>query len=493
MVEPGQGPVSEATGLFSPQLRGVSLAIFTTVALSAFEGLAVAAALPRLAADLGGVALLPWVITAYLLTSGVSTVAAGALVDRVGVATVFRWAVGVFVVGGVLAGIAPSMGAVVAARVLQGVGSGAVNAVGLTAVGLVYPPRLVARAFAANSTVWGAMSVAGPAIAAGLLAVASWRWIFLVNLPLGGLALAAGWRVMPSRPAAGAGGPRIRLDPLVLGLVTLITFAGLYAVDALDVTSLPALAVAVLVGGYLLRRERGRPGALIAPRHVVDAPLGPLAWTVALALTGAIGLATYVPLYLTAGRGVSTTAAAWSVVFFTLGWTTGANVSSRVQDRVPAVRVTATGVAAVPPLLLGVAAAIALQAPLAVLFVPITLVGAGVGTATNSALTILRAASPSAELGRATAAHQFVRNLGFAIGNALFGGVILLVVTASTGRAETVRQVLDGRADTAAVTAVAGAIGDGFVVALLTGALIATTALLPLRRLVRSAPASVSA
>ena len=372
--------VSAGPGLFSADLRAASIAIFTVVALSAFEGLAVAAALPQLAGDLGDVALLPWVITAYLLPSGVATIAAGALVDRLGVARVFRWAVALFVLGGVLAGLAPSMPLVVGARVLQGIGSGAINAVGLAAVGLAYPPRLVSRAFAANATVWGAMSIAGPAIAAGLLAVASWRWIFLLNLPLGGAALLAGWRALPDRPPADVEDhPTIRLDPVVLALLTVFSFTSLLAVDRLGWLSVPAGAVAVGSAVYLLRRERGREGALIAPRHVVDAPLGPLALAMCLLLTGAIGLASYLPLYLTAGRGVGASAAAWSVVFFTLGWTGGANGSSRLMDHRPALAVTRLGARIAPPALVLVALAVWVQAPVWLLVVPVTLAGVGVG------------------------------------------------------------------------------------------------------------------
>jgi MFS family permease len=470
-------------GLLSPAHRRTSAAIFTVIALSAFEGLAVAAALPRLAADLGGIALLPWVVTAYLLPSGVATVAAGALVDRLGVARVFRGAVVVFTAGGALAGVAPTIELVVAARVLQGIGSGAVVAVGLAATALAFPPRLVGRAFAANSTVWGVMSVAGPAIAAGLLAVGSWRWIFLLNVPLGAVSLLAGRGALPEGTSGDAADrPRIRLDPLALLLLTVTSTGLLVAVDRLDLWSLPALALTAAAGVVLLRRERGRPGALVAPRHLVDAPLGPLALAVCLLLTGSIGLATFIPLYLTAGRGVGATAAAWSVVFFTLGWTGGANASSRLQDRRPAIAVTRAGAVLTPAALAVVAACLALDVPVWLLVIPVTVAGVGMGATTNSALSVLREATPDDELGRATAAHQYVRNIGFATGNAMVGAVLLLVVATTTGDVEGVRAVLAEGAVDAGGQAVAAGVRDGLAVAVAVGAVVAATAILPLRR-----------
>ncbi len=475
--------VSAPTSIFDPRVRGATLAILLTVALSAFEGLAVAAALPQLAADLGGVALLPWVITSYLLTSGVATIAAGALVDRVGVARVFRVSVAVFTVGGVLAGIAPTMPLLVAARVLQGIGAGAVNAVGLSAVGLVFPRRLVGRAFAANTTVWGVMGVAGPAITAGLLAVASWRWVFLVNLPLGLLALAVGWRALPG-PRQDATGSA-RLDPLNLALLTGFTLLSLVAVDALDWRSVPSLVGAVACGALVLRRNRGRSDALVAPRHTVTQPLGPLAWAIALLLVGAIGTQSFVPLLVSGARGGGPALTAWSVLFFVIGWTSGANVASRLMDRHEPFSVTLAGAALVPPALLGIGLAAGASASLVWIFGLLVVAGSGMGATTNSGLTLLQALVPTAELGRATAAHQFIRNQGFAVGNALVGAVLLLVVARATGDVELVRGVLAEGGDVDADGAVATAIESGFATATLVGAAVAALAIVPLLALRR--------
>lgn len=104
--------------------RRASLAIYTTVALAAFEGTAVAAILPQVAGDLGRLDLLPWVITGYLFVAGVATVVAGAAIDAIGTRTMFRWAVILFTVAGTLAGLVSTMPMMVAVRVLHGIGAG---------------------------------------------------------------------------------------------------------------------------------------------------------------------------------------------------------------------------------------------------------------------------------------------------------------------------------------------------------------------------------
>ena len=486
-------PTGAPTSVFDPSVRAVTVAVLTIVAIGAFEGLAVAAALPQVAADLGGVSLLPWVVSSYVMASGIATVVAGALVDRVGAAPTFRWTVVVLVVGALVCAAAPSMPVLVAARVVQGAGAGATNAVALAAVGLVYPQRLVSRAFAANTLVWGVMSVAGPAIAAGLLEVASWRWIFWVNLPLGLLALALGWRPLPQDPPPGA--QRVRLSPVTLGLLAVFSVGTLVALDGLAWWSLPLIGIALLAGWAVMRRAEGRPDALIAPRHVLRSPFGPLAWTIGLLLTGGIGLQIYTPLYVEAGRGLSSRQAAFSVIFFVVGWTVGAQVASRLGERRSTVGVVTLGASVVAPAVLATAALMAVDAPLPAIFATILLVGVGLGLATNAGLTALREFAADAELGRAVAAHQYVRSQGFAGGPALAGGVLLLVVAARTGDVEAVRQLLGATGEAAgaagaASAAVAEAVRAGFAWAFACCGVVALLAQLPLALVRRAARGS---
>jgi MFS family permease len=469
-------PRATVRDLFAPDRRAAAIAILLTVALAAFEGLAVAAALPQVAADLGGVDLLPWVITAYGLTSGVATVATGALVDAVGVGRVFRVAVVVFTVGGVASGLAGSMPLLIAARLVQGAGGGATIAVGLAAVGLVFPRHLVGRAFAVNSTVWGVMGVAAPALAAAILTVASWRWIFLLNLPLGALALAVGWHALPERPVATG---RAAPDAVGLTMIAGFTFAVLWGVDALGPGSIAALAVATAIAWLYLRRARYAEGAALRPRHVLRPPFGPLAWAISLLLTGAIAVQSFVPLYVQGGRGAGTALTAWSVLFFTVGWTLGANGGSKVLDHLAESTLVAAAFAVAIPGAIVTGLLAATDAPLWTIFMTLTVLGSSVGAATNAALTLLRDVADDDELGRATAAHQFLRNQGIAAGAALGGATILLVVARRIGDTEQVRALLSGTGADASAT-VADAIAAGFAAAGLGGAAVIATGLVPL-------------
>ena len=148
-VDDSQPGGAQRQSIWRPPYVTVTVANLTVVALVAFDGLAIVAALPSITDDLGDVALVPWVITGFLATSAIAGLAAGPVIDAVGVRRTFRVTGVWFLITSVLVAVAPNMETLVAARVLQGFGGGLVIAVALAAVGLAYPVALRPRAFAA--------------------------------------------------------------------------------------------------------------------------------------------------------------------------------------------------------------------------------------------------------------------------------------------------------------------------------------------------------
>jgi len=446
--------------ILSREFLPAAVAIFTTVAIVAFEGLAVTAALPQLTADLGGVRLLPWVITAFLMASGVTTAISGSLIDSLGTSTVFRWATVGFAVSSLAAAAADSMPVLVVARVFQGASGGAIISVGVAAVALVYPSHLMGRAYAANSNVWGVLGFAGPAVAALLLEVASWRWIFLLMGPLCLVALVAGWRTLPGPIAP----TRLQVDWVGVGMLLITVGALLGSLSILSPSSWPLGLVAVLFGALIWRRM-GRSGAsLLDRRFIGEYPYRHLALAASLTLVAMMGLSTYLPVYVRGARGATAAGAAWSVLWLTFGWTVAANIAGRITDRVPERAVLQAGAWAGVPAILAAWAAVGLEAPLPIVFASYFTMGIAVGTVTNAALQMVRLAVPDNLAGRATSAHAFMRTLGMSVGAGLAGGVILATVASSVEDIGSVRAALAGETTDLAGVAVA-ALGRGFAVA----------------------------
>lgn len=456
--------VPEPRSVLSRELLPVSTAIFATAALASFESLGVAAALPDIATDLGNVSLLPWVVTAYLLTSSLATVVAGPFIDAVGVARMFRVAVFVFTASGFAAAFAPSMELLIALRLIQGAGGGLILTCGNAAVSLVYPQHLVSRAFAANATVWGVMAVAGPAVAAAILTFLSWEWIFYISLPLGIIALVAGWRVLPGPFGEIAG----RFDLKGALLVTVVTVTTLFAVDSLSAVSFLWLGVAVLaVAGYVWYARRA-PHPVVRLEHILPQPFRGLALSTALLLTGTMAMSTYIPLYVRAGLEGSPALTAWSVLPLTVGWTTGSLIASRMTDRHSESWVILVSFMIGLPSLALAYVLITAGVNVFITFFVFFTAGIGTGMATNAALVLLRSVTESARMGRVVSAHLFARNQGFTFGSAIGGAVLLFVVTLQLGDLGLVRDLIASPGE-GGPTGAAAAVRSGFAVTVAVG------------------------
>lgn len=449
-------------GIWSADYLPVTLANLTIVAIAAFDGLALVAALPSIADDLGGVALLPWVITAYLAASAIAGIMAGPIIDAVGVRRTFRVAGTWFLFASAAAAAASNMELLVAARALQGIGGGLVISVALTAVGLVYPQRLRARAFAANSMVWGTLGFGGPVITAGLLAVAGWRMIFVVQLPITALALAAGWRTLPStrdKPQ------RVVMDFRGITLIVGLVAASLLVVEQIGGRWWLAAAGAVVTvacGAVFWTHSSSAEAPLVARTHITRFPLKRIHLTSGLVLIAGLAADNYLPLYMQTTRGRSASFAAFSVLFLTVGWSSAAFLVSRLLERWREADAILLGSILMIPAVIWAGVGVALTWPIPVIFGAFYVMGAAIGFVSTAGLTLLQASADDSEMGRVNSAHQFIRTIGITYGVAVGGAILLFVVGNQVGDVEVVRDVLSGK-DVIASAATLDAIRDGLV------------------------------
>src|SRR5690349_2430424 len=172
-----------AVGVWDPALRRLTLGLVLTITLVAFEALAISTVMPEVADDLGGLQLYGWVFSGFFLANLLGTVVAGSMADRRGTAPPFILGLTLFAAGLVVGGLAPSMGVLVAGRVAQGIGAGAIPAVAYASVGRAYPPALRPRVFAIFSSAWVIPGLIGPAAASAIASATSWRLVFLALLP----------------------------------------------------------------------------------------------------------------------------------------------------------------------------------------------------------------------------------------------------------------------------------------------------------------------
>ncbi len=444
--------------LFDRSNRPTTFAVLASVGIIAYNNLAVSAALPAVGNDLGNVALLPWTISVELLTSGVAILFAGPLVDGLGPRKVFRWSVSAFMVTSVSCAVAPTMAWLILGRAFQGLAAGTLMTVVMSAVGLSFATDLRPRVFAATSTVWGITSVAGPTIAASLVSVIGWRGVFGFNVPVAAFAAVLAWKALPDRQP---NTEPVHIDARGIALIGVISSAALATVEG----SIEVAAVAFTVSGLGLvayvRHANRAPQPVMRLHHLMHSKYRPIHLTSTLVIGAGLGAFAFLPVYMRGARGTSSTLAAFSIVFHSVGWSLGAFAASRLQRRYPSESIIMVGSSLAAPMLALTTVAVMLDAPLVFMFVLLFGVGSAIGSVSTTGVATLQHRIPITEMGRINAAHQFMRTIGITYGVGVAGVVLFGTVDRRIGDVEAVREVLGSDA-TGIDTSVADALAAGY-------------------------------
>jgi MFS family permease len=423
------GAAVQGGGLMAPHRRALTVGLVLTITFVASEALAVVTVMPVVARDLGGLRLYGWVFSGFMLGSVVGIVAAGREADRRGPALPFVAGVALFGSGLAMAGLAPSMGVLVAGRVLQGVGAGAVPSVAYAAIGRSLPVTLRARMMAVLSTAWVAPGLAGPAVSAEVARLFGWRWVFLGLLPIvavaGTIAVPALLRLGP--PAAAGVEEHRMIDGFRTAAGAAMILAGLTL--SAGSGAAPGRLGAVL-GGLALIAAGGAVG-LPALRRLV--PAGTLTARPGLPATilsrGLLtftffGADAYVTLALTAVRHRTPVVAGIAVTGATVAWTAGAWVQARLSDTWEGRRLVRTGLAIVLVGIAGMFLVLRPGVPVAEGLAAWTVAGLGMGLAyAPISLMMLQKAPPGRE-GRISASLNLADVLGTAIGIGVGGAAV---------------------------------------------------------------------
>jgi EmrB/QacA subfamily drug resistance transporter len=433
-------------------------AVLACLFLAALDQTIVSTALPRIVRDLHGLQRYSWVTTAYLLSSTALVPIYGKLADVKSHVRVMAAAVILFLLGSTLCGFAGLLGdqplvgdgmnQLIAARALQGIGGSGLFALSFIVIADLFPPAERGKYQGWIGSVWGISSLVGPFLggvltehASGFVpGVAGWRWVFLVNLPVGAAALWILFAKMPRKPPAHPDG---HLDLGQAALLLLGLFPVLAALSlgghALAWTSWQILSL-LSVGGILL-------GTFVAAALRSERPLLDLrlyrqrtfqSMNLLLLCQGAafMGMVIFPPLYLVNGRGLSAQLAGMSLIPMTLGVVVGSAVAGNLASRTLRVRWIFLVSAPVLALALFLLSLLAADTPTWLLVAGLAL--AGFATAPAFPLSAL-AVQNSVErhvIGQATALTQFTRQIGGAVGSAALGAILAGAVAAHGGRLE---------------------------------------------------------
>ncbi len=430
--------ISAPAARAEPSPRALFFRLFPSIMLPMFlaavDQTIVATALPAIAGSLGDVQRVSWVVISYLVAATIAAPVYGRLGDVLGRRRMMCVALGLFTGASLLCAIAPTMLTLTGARLLQGLGAGGLMTTTQALVGDIVPPRERGRYQGYMATVFVTSSSFGPVAGGWLTQHFGWPSVFIINLPLGVLALFMALR-LPSRTAEGG---RLHFD--VLGVVLFAAFITplLLALERLQQFTPAALpgvaalfAVAIVSLGLLLRQER-RASFPLLPLNLLRQPA---IWRCdAMAVfVGAtlVSMVTFVPIWLQVVRGIEPGGVGLMMLPMTAGVALGSLCTGRM--------ITQTGRTAVFPsvaLIITVAVLLTLAlgaGHLATGQVPwlFGVYSLSLGTAMPVVQTTVQAVAGRGQLGAAAASVQFSRSVGAALGTAIVGAVLFAVLSAT--------------------------------------------------------------
>jgi EmrB/QacA subfamily drug resistance transporter len=386
-----------------------------------------ATALPTIAGDLGSLSDVSWVVTAYVVAAAASMPLWGKLGDRQGRKLLLEVSLAVFVISSALCAAAQDITQLVALRMVQGAAAGGLMTLAMAAVGDLVSPRERGRYQGYIAAVFAIATVVGPLIGGVLVESASWRWVFLVNLPVGIAALAG---LSLRLPASAVERPKGRLDLLGAGLVAFATCALMlaciwggdrYAWDSAPILGL--IAATVVLSAALLVHERRVadpivPFQLLRTTSVAVASIG-----LFLATSALFSVTVFVPLLLQTTAGATPTEAGLLLAPAMLGITISTTLSGRSIARTGRYKRFPIAGLALMTVALALLSGLAADPHALTIAAGLVVFGLGFGMVTQVLITAVQNTVERRELGIAMAVTGFFRGLGGAVGAAILGAV----------------------------------------------------------------------
>jgi EmrB/QacA subfamily drug resistance transporter len=410
---------------FRSERGPVLIALMLSTGLVAIDGTIIATAVPSIVKDVGGATAFPWLFSVYLLVQAVSVPVYAKLADTIGRKPIMLIGIGLFLLGSILCGFAWSMPALIAFRVVQGFGAGAVQPMSITIVGDIYTLQERAKVQGYIASVWGVASVVGPTLGGLFAQFLTWRYIFFINIPL---CLIAAWMIARAFHEQ-IERTRHKVDYLGASLITigmtLIILATLeggvaWPWDAPVSVGAFVLGGAMLVAFVLVERRASEP---VLPTWVFSRRLLLSTSLVGLGVGAiVIGLSAYVPTYLEGSIGAPPLVAGLTLAALTLGWPIAASFSGRFYLRIGFKNTVLVGLgfAILGSLSLAV---FSLHPSIAIVAVSCFVLGLGMGLIAVPSLVAAQSSVEWNQRGVVTGANLFSRSIGSAVGVAIFGAV----------------------------------------------------------------------
>jgi EmrB/QacA subfamily drug resistance transporter len=417
--------------------------LLLTLIIAMLDQLVVSTALPRIVGDLGGLNHLAWVVTAYILASTITTLFYGKLGDMYGRKRFLVIAIVLFLIGSALSGLAHSMDQLIAFRALQGLGAGGLMVGAIATIGDLVAPRERGQYMGYMMAAMMLAMIAGPLVGGYITQNWSWRWIFYINMPIGGAALIYLWLTLHL--------PKKRVEHKIdyLGATVIAIFStaivlltswggSQYGWGSWEIIMLACISAASLAAFFIVESRAAEP---MLPLHVFKNRNFSVASSMSFLLgTAMLGTLTFLPLYQQTVQHDSPTSSGLALIPLMLGSTVTSLISGQVTSR--------TGRYKILPIIGGVIMTIGIYL-LSHLNVHTShlesglyflVLGVGMGFLMQITSLIVQNSVPQSDMGVASSSRAFFQQIGGSLGVSLFGVIFFRKF------ADTLTQLLHGHA-----------------------------------------------
>ncbi len=416
---------SKSTSEQAMKRKWILVALMFTIMLAAMDTTIVATAIPQIVGDLGGFTLFSWVFSIYLLAQTVTIPIYGKLADIFGRKPVLIFGMLLFLISSTASAFSWNMMSLIIFRGIQGLGAGSINATVSTIAGDIYSIKERARIQGWLSSVWGMAAIVGPTLGGAFAEYASWRWIFLINLPIGIVAISLLLIYLKEDIKKHEHHIDIKGGILMLVAGSVLLFTLMEGGQSWPWLSLPSLGMILLSIGliYLTIQVERKSKEAIMPlwvwRHKIL-----LGANLAVIGLGAImiGPNMYLPVYAQSVLGLGAIAAGLILASSSLGWPTASSLSGLLYLKIGFRNTAIIGTVFIIFACIGFLM-LPYDTPIWLLVADQVMIGAGFGLLSTPTLVGIQSIVPWEQRGVITGSNMFSRYLGQSIGAAILGGI----------------------------------------------------------------------